>query len=250
LNARCPTNPSLCPAPYQRPFPNPMPPGVYWGGIDVQNGDVLVLQGGTYIMAGGGLTISGGSVYSLAPVTIIMTNDPYCNSASPANCGQNGLKGNGDLSRTGTVGTATQTSTNSWGWDPAAPIAGCQANAINPAACIPFDAPASNPDGEDYLDHILVYIDRDVGSCASGTGNPSVGNVEFRAGGSGSYYFATGSIIYAPCSTVALFGNDTPFASHAGAVAGFNVSISGGKTLDLGGPGPNPPARAKTNLVQ
>jgi Flp pilus assembly protein TadG len=254
LNTHCPTNPSLCPEPWQNvagnPWPAAIPPGVIWGGIDVRNNDVLILQGGTYIMAGGGLTISGGSVYALAPVTIIMTNDRYCNSGNPANCGQNGLKGNGDLSVTGTLGQATGTSTSSWGWDPAAPLASCPANAINPAACIPFDAPASNADGEDYLDHILIYIDRDIGSCASGTGNPSVGNVTFKAGGGGSYYFATGSIVYAPCSSVALFGNADPFTPHAGAVASFNISISGGKTLDLGGPGPNPPGPAKSNLVQ
>jgi len=254
LNAACPSNPSLCPEPWDNtaahPFPAAMPPGVFWGGIQVKNGDKLILQGGTYIMAGGGFNISGGSAFALAPVTIIMTNDKYCNSANAANCGQNGLKSNGNLYLSGSaVGQDTGTMTSSWGWidaaeypDPDPPIASCEAFSINPAACQPMSAPASNPDGEDFLDHILIYIDRDAAPCD--------GSITFKAGGGGSYYFGTGSIVYAPCSTVALWGNSDPFVPHAGAVAGFNVAINGGKTLELGGPGPNPPAKPKSNLVQ
>ena len=254
LNTHCPTNPSLCPEPWTGPFPATLSPGVFWGGISVTNQpgkDVLVLQGGTYIMAGGGFNVSGGSVFALNPVTIIITNDKFCNSGNSANCGQSGLKGNGDLDAA--MGQDTGTSSSSWGWvdnaeypDPDPPIASCEANSKltppQPAACQPFAAPASNPDGEDFLDHILIYIDRDAAPCD--------GSIIFKAGGGGSYYFATGSIVYAPCSTLALWGTADPFVPHAGAVDAYNVSINGGKTLELGGPGPNPPARAKTNLVQ
>jgi hypothetical protein len=255
LNGACTTNPSLCPEPWDdttaHPFPNPMPPGVFWGGIKVGNNKVLILQGGTYIMAGGGLNISGGSVFALAPVTIIMTNDKYCNTANAGNCGQNGLKSNGNLYLSGSqVGQDTGTTNSSWGWidpaeypDPDPNISLCEANSVSqPTACQPVAAPASNADGEDFLDHILIYIDRDAAPCD--------GAVTFKAGGGGSYYFATGSIVYAPCSTVALWGTADPFVPHAGAVDAYNVAINGGKTLELGGPGPNPPARPKTNLVQ
>jgi len=246
-----PGNPSLGPQPWKNSGPNPypdplvgMPPGVVWGGIEVHNGDVLVLQGGTYIMAGGGFNIQGGSVFALNPITIIMTDDKFCNTANSGNCSSSGLKGNGDLSAT--VGQSTGSGIDSWG----SPVGFACAAVTNPLACKPIDAPAVNPDGEDYLNHILIYIDRYVGSCSSGTGNPSVGNTTFIAGGGGSYYFADGTIIYAPCSTVNLHGTDSPFPSHAGSVEAFNVSISGNKTLDLGGPGAIAPAPAKTNLVQ
>lgn len=247
-----PGNPSLGPQPWKNtvstPYPSPlvgMPPGVVWGGIEVHNGDTLVLQGGTYIMAGGGFNIQGGSVFALNPVTIIMTNDIFCNTSNSASCSASGLKGNGDLSAN--VGQNTGSGIDSWG----SPTGfACAVALTNPAACQPVDAPAVNPNGEDYLNHILIYIDRDVGPCSSGTGNPSVGNTTFIAGGGGAYYFATGTIIYAPCSTVDLHGTDSPFLSHGGSVEAFNVDISGNKTLDLGGPGPIPPAPAKTNLVQ
>lgn len=246
-----PFNPSLGPQPWKSPYPNPMPPGVVWGGIEVHNGDTLILQGGTYIMAGGGFNIQGGSVFALAPVTIIMTSDKYCNSASPANCSSSGLKNNGNLAAN--VGQNTGAGTDSWGSCPAGscPVTyTCPLAISNPAACGPMDAPAVNPDGEDYLNHIFIYIDRDVAPCNSGVGNPSVGNTTFIAGGGGSYYFATGTIIYTPCSTVDLHGNDSPFPSHGGSVVAFNLDISGSKTLELGGPGPVSPAPAKTNLVQ
>jgi Flp pilus assembly protein TadG len=240
-----PVNPSLGPQPWKSPYPNPMPPGVVWGGIEVHNGDILILQGGTYIMAGGGFNIQGGSVFALSPVTIIMTNDKFCNSTNSSNCSASGLKGNGDLSAT--VGQSTGASLDSWGSPPGFT---CAAAPTDPAACVPIDAPATNPDGEDYLNNILIYIDRDVGPCSSGVGNPSVGNTQFIAGGGGSYYFATGTIIYAPCSTVNLHGTDSPFPSHAGSVEAFNVNVSGNKTIELGGPGPTPPALSQTNLVQ
>jgi Flp pilus assembly protein TadG len=246
-----PGNPSLGPQPWKNtasnPYPDPlvgMPPGVIWGGIEVHNGDILVLKGGTYIMAGGGFNIQGGSVFALNPITIIMTDDKFCSTSNSANCSSPGLKGNGDLSTT--VGQSTGAGTDSWG----SPVGFACAAVTNPLACQPIDAPAVNPDGEDYLNHILIYIDRYVGSCSSGTGNPSVGNTTFIAGGGGSYYFADGTIIYAPCSTVDLHGTESPFPSHAGSVEAFNVSVSGNKTLELGGPGAIAPAPAKTNLVQ
>jgi hypothetical protein len=242
-----PADPSLGPYPWKSPFPDPMPPGVVWGGIEVNNNDVLVLQGGTYIMAGGGFVIKGGSVLALSPVTIIMTDDKFCNSVNSGDCVV--TAGNGNLTVSGGVGQNTGTNDDMWGSPPA--YAGCLLLVpTQPAACQPFDAKADHPVGEEYLNHILIYIDRDVGDCRSGVGNPSPGNTIFTAGGGGSYYFATGSIIYTPCSTVSLFGNEFPFPSHAGSVAAFNVSISGNKTLDLGGPGPISPAPAKTNLVQ
>src|SRR5206468_10490490 len=107
-----PLNPSLGPQPWKSPYPKPMPPGVVWGGIEVHNGDALILQGGTYVMAGGGFNVQGGSVFALAPVTIIMTDDKYCNSASPANCSSSGLKNNGNLAAN--VGQNTGGGTDSW----------------------------------------------------------------------------------------------------------------------------------------
>ncbi len=245
-----PANPSLGPQPWTSsaaPYPDPLvglPPGVVWGGIEVHNGDILVLQGGTYIMAGGGFNIQGGSVLALNPVTIIMTNDKYCNTSNSGGCSSPGLKGNGDIDAN--VGQNTGSALDSWG---SPPLFACAA-VTNPAACKPIDAKSDHPGTEDYLNHILIYIDRDVGPCTSGTGNPSVGNTTFIVGGGGSYYFETGTIIYAPCSTVDLHGSDSPFPSHAGSVVSFNISVSGNKTLELGGEGPVPPAPAKTNLVQ
>src|SRR5260221_10982565 len=125
-----------------------MPPGVIWGGIEVHNGDALVLQGGTYIMAGGGFNIQGGSVFALAPVTIIMTNDKFCNSTNSGSCSSGGLKGNGDISAN--VGQNTGSGVDSWG----SPVGfACAVAATTPSACKPIDAPAVNPDGEDYLNH-------------------------------------------------------------------------------------------------
>jgi Flp pilus assembly protein TadG len=245
-----PANPSLGPAPWKSsaaPYPSPLvglSPGVVWGGIEVHNGDILVLQGGTYIMAGGGFNIQGGSVYAMAPVTIIMTNDKYCNSVSSGGCSSSGLKGNGDLATN--VGQNTGAASDSWG----SPAGFTCAATTNPAVCNPIVAKSDHPGTEAYLNNILVYVDRDVAPCNSGAGNPSTGNTTFIVGGGGSYYFANGSILYAPCSTIDLHGSDSPFPSHAGSVVAFNIGVSGNKTLDLGGPGPVSPAPAKTNLVQ
>lgn len=211
------------------PFPSTtlgLAPGVIWGGISVGNGDNLVLQGGTYIMAGGGFNVSGGTVSAMAPVTLIDTIDPSCNSRNAASCTNPGLKTNGDLPST--TGQTTGASGGSWGL-------------ATGTGTGPLTAPTANL-VEPYLDGILIYVDRDILPC---TGTP--GNTTLAVGGSGSFYFNTGSIIYAPCSTVKLYGNG---ANQGGAVVSYQISINGGKSLDLGGPGTPTGAPSRSNLVQ
>lgn len=211
------------------PFPDPsvgLPPGVIWGGISVGNKDDLVLQGGTYIMAGGGFNVDGGTVSANAPVTIIYTNDPWCNSANSTSCTTPGLKSNGDLPLS--TGQSTGASGGSWGLAPSTGTG-------------PLTAPTNNT-VDPYLDGILIYVDRNILPCTGG------GNTTLTVGGGGSFYFDTGSIIYAPCSTVKLYGNG---ASQGGAVVAYQVSLNGsGKSLDLGGPGVPSGSPSKSNLVQ
>jgi hypothetical protein len=211
-----------------KPFPNPMPPGVVWGGISVQTGDKLVLQGGTYIMAGGGFNITQGSVTANGPVTFILTQDPTCNSGHTSGCAPGSKASNGDLP--GGVSGVGENS-GSWG-DPTTGVL----------------RPPTNNTVDPYLNRILIYIDRDIPPCLPGlNGNPTVGNTTLNIGGTGNFNFDVGSIIYAPCSSVKLFGNDT---NTGGAVVSLNISVDGGKTLDLGGPGIPQAVPPRTNLVQ
>jgi Flp pilus assembly protein TadG len=213
----------------QNPFPDgstgvALPPGVIWGGISVGTGDTLVLQGGTYIMAGGGFNISGGQVTANNPVTIIYTTDPSCNTA--AGCPPGGKKGNGDLPSS--TGQQTGAQGGFWG-----------------TSASPLQAPTNNTVAP-YLNKILIYVDRDVAPCAKTSGSPN-GNTNLVVGGNGSFVFGIGSIIYAPCSAVSLYGGQ---GSYGGGVVAYMVSVSGNKTLNLGGPGVDLGGLAKTNLVQ
>lgn len=204
------------------PFPAVLPPGVIWGGLTVMNNDDLVLQGGTYILAGGGFNVQGGKVTADGPVTFIYTNDPYCNSDNKSACDKPNLAGNGDLpGGTSGVGQAS----GSWGVPNVNTLTAPTANSVDP-----------------YLDGILIYVDRNILPC---TGTP--GNTTLNVGGNGSFAFGKGSIIYAPCSTVKLYGNGS---NYGGAVVSYQISINGGKRLDLGGPSIPLQGPSKSNLVQ
>lgn len=111
----------------------------------------------------------------------------------------------------------------------------------SPTSALVAQTTASNPSLEPYLNGILVYIDRDVPTCSG------AGNTTFQFGGAGTFYIAAGSIAYAPCSTVNLVGNGL---STGGAVLAYNVNVSGGKALDLLGPGVGGAAPAQSSLVQ
>lgn len=204
------------------PFPAVLPAGVIWGGLTVMNNDDLVLGGGTYILAGGGFNVQGGKVTANGPVTFIYTNDPFCNSGNKSGCTKPNLAGNGDLpSGASGVGQAS----GSWGVPNVNTLTAPQVNSVDP-----------------YLSGILIYIDRDILPC---TGTP--GNTTLNVGGNGSFAFGKGSIIYAPCSTVKLYGNGS---NYGGAVVSYQISINGGKQLELGGPRIPFQGPSKSNLVQ
>lgn len=206
-------------------------PGVVYGGISVGNGDHLILNGGTYIMAGGGFNISnGGDVSAKKPLTIIITYDPSCNSnnSSPCLSTGSGAAAKGDMP-SGTTGTGQSGGT----WGDATTDA--SAGLYGPLK-------AQTTAAQSYLNGILIYVDRDVPPC-SGSGNTNL-----NVGGGGSFYFDTGSIIYAPCSTVKFYGNNE---SYGGAAVAWQLSLNGsGKTLNLGGPGVPIGSPSKSNLVQ
>ena len=233
-----------------KPFPDAstgetLPPGVIWGGMTVGTGDTLVLQGGTYIMAGGGFNVSGGTVSAIGPVTLIYTIDPYCNTNNAGSCTTPGLKANGDLPASTGQSTGGGSSGGSWGL-PAGTGTGplrapCEGDLFG-AGC----KSGTPPSAYSYLNNILIYVDRNVGPCQVTSGAPN-GNTNLTAGGSGSYYFDAGSIIYSPCGTVSLYGNG---ASTGGAVVAYRVQISGTKSLNLGGPGTPIGNPSKTGLVQ
>ncbi len=205
-------------------FTNPLAPGVVWGGMNVTGN--LVLKGGVYIMAGGGFNVSGGTVSALNPVTFIYTDDPVCEPGCKAGDLPGSVSGTGS-----TTGQTTGGNGGSWGLPPGTGTG-------------PLVAPTSGV--PDYLDHILIYVDKTLGTC-TGTGNTTL-----VVGGSGTFDFAggtpaTSSIIYAPCSTVKLYGNS---GSQGGAVVAYQVTVNGGKSLTLLGPGRNGPGPSKSNLVQ
>jgi hypothetical protein len=205
------------------------PAGVYWGGINVGNGDDLVLTGGTYIMAGGGFNVQGGKVSATAGVTLIYTVDKYCNSlvsSAPSGC-TNAMKRNGDLDGgQPSVGQPTGAHAGSWGL-PAGTGTG------------PLRAQTLSPDPYSLSD-ILIYVDRNVIPCP---------NTILDVGGNGGFYFATGTIVYAPCSTTKLHGNADP-PSTGGAVVTWRLEILGNKELNLGGPAVGGQPQSQSNLVQ
>ncbi len=202
-------------------FPDPLSPGVVWGGMNVTGN--LVLAGGVYIMAGGGFNVSGGTVSAQGPVTFIYTDDPVCAPGCKAGDLPGSVSGTGS-----TTGQTTGGNGGSWGLLPD-PVTGVG----------PLVAPTSGV--PQYLDSILIYVDKTIGTC-TGTGNTTL-----VVGGSGTFAFEQGSIIYAPCSTVKLYGNQ---GSQGGAVVAYQVSVNGGKSLNLLGPGQNGPGPSKSNLVQ
>lgn len=229
----------------KNPFPDAttgksLPPGVIYGGITVGTGDDLILQGGTYIMAGGGFNVSGGTVSAKGPVTIIYTTDPWCNSSNSGSCTTSGLKLNGDLP-SGT-GQSTGGSGGTWGLAPGTGTGPLQAPGEGCTSYSPPTGCTTAPNTDDpYLNGILMYVDRNVPQCIGS------GNTILDVGGNGSFYFDTGSIIYAPCSTVKLYGNGP---NQGGAVVSYQVRVSGTKTLNLGGPGLSGAPKAKSGLVQ
>lgn len=204
----------------QNAFPDPLPPGVVYGGIKVPSGTTLTLAGGTYVMAGGGFNWNG-KVLANGPITIILTKDPVCNSGSSGGCQKKSDAGNGDLPG-GVSGVGASGGSAALG-TPATPVSGAQT--------LP-NAPNNS---------IIFYIDRDIAPCVGG------GNTNLNVGGGGTFFIKKGSIIYAPCSTVKLFGND---ANQGGAVIAYNISVLGGKTLDLLGPGEPNAAPSQASLVQ
>jgi Flp pilus assembly protein TadG len=203
-------------------------PGVYWGGITVQNNTTLTLAPGTYIMAGGGFNMSGATatVTATGAVTFIYTRDPYCNStltSPPTGC-NNTAKKNGDID-----GGASSVGESGGFW-------GTTASQLQPQVLSP----------DPYnLTNVLIYVDRNVRS-TSGDPCPAV---TLDVGGGGYFNFATGSIIYGPCTFVRLHGTSTPL-SHGGAVVSWTVLIDGTKDLDLGGPAVGGEPFAQSNLVQ
>jgi len=204
-------------------------PGVYWGGITVQNNTTLTLAPGTYIMAGGGLNLQGNTatVTATGGVTFIYTRDPYCNSSLtsfPPGCNTPTQK-SGDID--GGASSVGQSGGGFWG---------TAASALQPQVLDPDPYNLSN---------ILIYVDRNVRST---TGNPCPA-VTLDIGGGGYFNFATGSIIYGPCTFVRLHGTSDP-ASHGGAVVSWTVLIDGTKNLDLGGPSVGGEPFAQSNLVQ
>src|SRR5664280_1987302 len=195
--------------------------GVYWGGISVPtSGDTLHLASGTYIMAGGGFNVGSGTVDETGPVTIIMTDDPYCNtklSAFPSGCGSPQQK-NGNLDGShddGTSSTFGQTGGGNWG-----------------TSTTPLTAQTFSPDPYS-LSGILIYVDRNA--IANGA-PPKYINTTLNIGGSGYFNFATGTIVYAPCSAVILSGTSDP-PSQGGAVIAYDLTVNGTKNFNLGGPG-------------
>lgn len=209
-------------------------PGVYWGGITVTNGDTLTLSGGTYIMAGGGFNIQGGTVTGTDGVTLIYTMDPYCNSSAPSGCSPSAQK-SGDLDgshlngNNSSVGQGTSATAGSWG----TPLSALRPQVLNPD---PYS-----------LTNILIYVDRKALVQDSSPG--PCPNTTLNIGGNGYFNFATGSIIYAPCSVVNLHGTSVP-PSQGGAVVSWQVVISGTKDLNLGGPAAGSYPTAQSNLVQ
>jgi hypothetical protein len=208
--------------------------GVYWGGISVPtSGDTLHLASGTYIMAGGGFNVGSGTVDETGPVTIIMTDDPYCNtklSAFPSGCGSPQQK-NGNLDGShddGTSSTFGQTGGGNWG-----------------TSTTPLTAQTFSPDPYS-LSGILIYVDRNA--IANGA-PPKCINTTLNIGGSGYFNFATGTIVYAPCSAVILSGTSDP-PSQGGAVIAYDLTVNGTKNFNLGGPGQGLQPLAQSNLVQ
>ena len=203
-------------------------PGVYWGGIVVQNNTTLTLAPGTYIMAGGGFNMSGASatVTATGGVTFIYTRDPYCNTtviSPPSGC-NNTAKKNGDID-----GGASSVGESGGFW-------GTTGSVLQPQVLSPDPYNLSN---------ILIYVDRNVRST---TGDPCPA-VTLDIGGGGYFNFATGSIVYGPCAFVRLHGTSTP-SSHGGAVVSWTLLIDGTKNLDLGGPAVGGQPLAQSNLVQ
>lgn len=207
-------------------------PGVYWGGITVKSSDTLHLMGGTYIMAGGGFNVAG-TVDATGGVTIIMTDDPYCNSkvsSPPLGC-NSPAKTAGNLDGKHADGSSSslgQTGNSSWGTQSSQ----LQAQTLSPD---PYN-----------LTNILIYVDRNAVSASS---PPNCTNTTLNVGGSGYFNFATGSVIYAPCSAIVLSGTSVP-PSHAGAVVGYTVTVNGTKDFNLGGPGQGLVPVGQSSLVQ
>ena len=67
-------------------------PGVYWGGLQIQADEVILLPG-TYIMAGGGLAIGGSGQVTGDEVFFYNTFDPENPSAADGQCGPIDLRG-------------------------------------------------------------------------------------------------------------------------------------------------------------
>jgi hypothetical protein len=161
-----------------------------------------------------------------AGVTFIYTTDKYCNSSAPGGCTSGGVKKHGDIDGgQSSVGQPTGAAAGSWG------LVGS-----------PLTAQTLDPD-PNSLTSILIYVDRDVIPCYPD------GNTTLDIGGNGGFYFATGTIIYAPCSHVRLHGNSDP-PSHGGAVVAWQMTVSGTKSIDLGGPSIGVDPEPQSNLVQ
>ena len=210
-------------------------PGVYWGGINVGTGDTLTLTAGTYIIAGGGFNMTGnGTVTATGGVTFIYTKGSVLQFVrhGPARRMYEPRRKERQPRRLASRWKSRRAPGSLGGgfW-------GTTTSAIQPQVLSPDPYSLTN---------ILIYVDRNA---LAQDGPPSCPNTTLNVGGGGYFNFATGSIIYTPCSVVDLHGNSDP-PSHGGAVVSWQAIIAGTKDFTLGGPDIGGQPMSQSNLVQ